>query len=207
MASTDRSLRRTALRRRLWIAVALIGVGMSGAYVWNAARKPDPAASYAAAFGGPFTSTDATGKPFSSGQLDGRPYAIFFGFTRCPDVCPTALARMAQLRKQLARDGDKFAIVFVSVDPARDTPAELANYLTLFDTPIIGLSGTTAQTAQAVKAFHVFYQKVPTGPGDYTIDHTATVFLMGRSGEFVGTISHDEGQDAALAKLRRLIAA
>lgn len=206
MASIEPSPRRASLRRGLWIAVALAGVGALGTFGWVSWQQSAAAERYASAFGGPFTSTDTRGKPFSSKQLNGKPYAIFFGFTRCPDVCPTTLSRMAALRQQLGADGDRFNIVFVTVDPARDTPAEMATYLTLFGTPIIGVSGTTEQTAQAVKAWHVFYEKVPTGPGNYTIDHTATVFLMDRNGGFVSSIAHDEGKASALAKLKRLIA-
>ena len=198
------------VRRWLWIAAGSVAAIGLGALAWSASQKPpvgaaDAAASYASAIGGPFTSTDTNGKAFSSAQLKGKPFAIFFGFTRCPDVCPTTLSRMAQLRKQLGADRDKFSIVFVTVDPQRDTPAEMANYVGLFGTPIIGLSGTSAQTAQAVKAYHVFYAKVPTGPGDYTIDHTATIFLMDAKGGFSGTIAHDEAQNVALEKLKNLI--
>jgi protein SCO1/2 len=195
------------IRKWLWIAVAAALVGAVGVYFWSAQRASAPVTeTYASAFGGPFKMTDTAGKSFSSDQLKGKPFTIFFGFTRCPDVCPTTLSRMAVLRKKLGADGDKFNIVFVTVDPARDTVPELAQYLTLFGTPIIGLTGTAEQTAQVVKAYHVFYEKVPTGPGDYTIDHTATVYLMGRNGEFVTTIDHQENEATALDKLRRVIA-
>lgn len=196
------------LRSVLWILVALAtGLAMflvaSGRNVQTAFSEQD----YGSAFGGPFVLTDPAGKPVSNETLKGKPFAIFFGFTRCPDVCPTTLNRMALLRKQLGTDADKFNIVFVSVDPGHDQPADIGAYVSLFDTPIIGLTGTDAQIAKAVKAYHVFFAKVPQPGGDYTIDHTATVFLMGRQGQFVSTIDYQEGQDTALAKLRRLIAA
>ncbi|MFM9827878.1 MAG: SCO family protein [Sphingomonas sp.] len=196
------------VRIALWGLVAL-AVGMAAYLLLEArtATPSQPAQSYASAIGGPFLLTDPAGKPVSNETLKGKPFAIFFGFTRCPDVCPTTLNRMAALRKALGADRDKFNIVFVSVDPGHDKPADIGQYVALFGTPIIGLTGTDAQIAQVVKAYHVFYEKVPQPGGDYTIDHTATVFLMGRKGEFVTTIDHQEAQDTALAKLKRLIAA
>ena len=92
--------------------------------------------------GGPFTLTGADGKPFSSTRLAGKPHALFFGFTHCPDVCPTTLARLARLRQQIGKGDDSFAIVLVSVDPERDTPAEMARYASLFGTPVIALTGS-----------------------------------------------------------------
>jgi protein SCO1/2 len=204
MASTDESGLARA-RKALWIGVAVAGLAGLGMWGYAQTQSAPPASDYASAFGGTFTLTDPAGKLVSDKTLAGKPYAIFFGFTRCPDVCPTSLARMASLRQQLGADGYKFNIVFVSVDPERDTKAELAQYLTLFDTPIIGASGTAAETAQAVKAFHVFYERVPNGPGDYTIDHTASIFLMDAGGRFVSTIAHNEAQETALAKLKRLV--
>jgi protein SCO1/2 len=143
----------------------------------------------------------------SAGQtLKGKPFAIFFGFTRCPDVCPTTLSRMAQLRKQLRPDGDKFRIVFVSVDPGYDSPADIGRYVALFGTPILGLTGTDAEVDAAVKAYRAFYQKVPTNGGrDYTIDHTASVYLMDASGKLQSIIAYDETNPSALAKLKRLV--
>ena len=150
--------------------------------------------------------TDQNGQTVTDQSLREKPYAIFFGFTRCPDVCPTSLSRMAQLRKQLGADGDKFNIVFVSVDPEHDKREDIGRYLELFGTPIIGLTGTDVQIAQIVKAFHVYYAKVPVEGGDYTIDHTASIILMDRNGQFIGTIDHQEQQGVALEKLKRAIA-
>ncbi|OYY63588.1 SCO family protein [Sphingomonas sp. 28-62-11] len=195
------------VRIALWGLVALAAGVAAYLFVQRQSAPPSPAQSYARAIGGPFVLTDPAGKPVSNETLKGKPFAIFFGFTRCPDVCPTTLNRLAALRKQLGADGLKFNIVYVSVDPGHDKPADIGHYVALFGTPIIGLTGTDAQIAQVVKAYHVFYEKVPQPGGDYTIDHTATIFLMGREGEFVTTVDHQEGQDTALAKLKRLIAA
>lgn len=190
----------------LWVAVAIAAVATGAAYLLRDRVPPSRAAeSYANAFGGSFDMVDQNGKVVTDRTLRGKPYAIFFGFTRCPDVCPTTLSRIAALRKQLGSDGDKFNIVFVSVDPEHDKAKDIGSYLTLFNTPIIGLTGSDAQIARTVKAFHVYYAKVPIEGGDYTIDHTASVFLMDRDGKFVATIDHKESQKTALDKLKRLI--
>ncbi len=207
MPGTEAGGRLRVVRIALWGLVALAAGVAAYLFLQGRSAAPSAAQSYASAIGGPFVLTNPAGKPVSNETLKGKPFAIFFGFTRCPDVCPTTLNRMAALRKGLGADGDKFNIVFVSVDPGHDKPADIGQYVALFGTPIIGLTGTDAQIAQVVKAYHVFYEKVPQRGGDYTIDHTATVFLMGRQGEFVTTIDHQEGQDTALAKLKRLIAA
>jgi len=194
------------LRGALWV-VAGVAVLIGLAMAFDRAHPTgEPASEYARAFGGPFTLTAQDGSTVTEKTLAGKPYAIFFGFTRCPDVCPTSLARMARLRKQLGADGMKFNIVFVSVDPGHDKPADLGNYVALFGTPIIGLTGTDAQIEQIKKGYGVFSAKVPQPGGDYTIDHTAAIYLMTAKGEFSGTIDHQESDQAALAKLRRLIA-
>ena len=146
------------------------------------------------------------GSKVTDKTLAGKPFAIFFGFTRCPEVCPTTLARMASLRRQLGKDGDKFEIVFVSVDPEHDKPADIGSYISLFRTPILGLTGTAKQLATIQKGYGVYVKKVTLEGGDYTIDHTAAIFLMDAQGKFVTTIDYHESDKVALEKLRRIIA-
>jgi len=189
----------------LWalVALALVGLGM---LLLRQSPPTTPQASTALVkLGGPFTLTGVDGQSFSSGKLAGKPYAIFFGFTHCPDVCPTTLARMVRLRTQLAKGPEPFNIVFVSVDPERDGPKELAGYVTLFGSPVVGLTGTPAQIAQVKKQFGIFSEKVPDDAGGYTVDHTSTVLLFDREGQFVSTIAPDEADSAALDKLKRII--
>lgn len=131
---------------------------------------------------------------------------MFFGFTNCPDVCPNTLGRLASLRKQLGKGDDAFRIVFVSVDPQRDKPQVVKDYVGLFGTPIIGLTGDQAQIDRVAKS-HAIYQKRtedPSAPDGYTVDHGAAVLLFDRQGKFVATIAQEEGAEPALAKLRRL---
>lgn len=164
-----------------------------------------PVASYGSAFGGSFEMLDQNGQVVTDKSLAGKPYAIFFGFTRCPDVCPITLSTLTKLRQQLGDDADKMNIVFVSVDPEHDTAEDIKRYLELFSTPVIGLTGSDQQIAKITKAFHVFYDKVPRDGGGYTIDHTASVILMNGQGEFVSTIAYQESPVTALQKLKRLI--
>jgi protein SCO1/2 len=158
----------------LWILVALAVAGVAVLLL----RQPvSETAQTEVKLGGPFTLTGADGRTFSSTALAGKPYAIFFGFTHCPDVCPTTLARMVRLRRQLAAGPEPLRIVFVSVDPERDGPAELRNYLSLFPEPIIGLTGTQPRIDHAKRQFGIFSQKVPDQDGGYTVDHSAGVLL------------------------------
>lgn len=201
------------LRTILWIAVAL-AAAIALILMSNTKPKMTEEEANAAALskylGGPFTLTNgATGQPFTEKDLVGKPSALFFGFTRCPDVCPTALQRMAKLRKMMnaekAGSGDAFNIIFVSVDPESDTPKGVADYVDLFGTPIIGLGGTQAQVDAIVKAYKIFVKRVPLDGGGYTIDHSASVFLLDKQGKVVGTIDHKEQEPVALDKLKMLI--
>jgi protein SCO1/2 len=191
------------LRFILWAAVAAVLLAGAGFVGWQQLRPP---ADYADAFGGAFRLTDQKGRSVTDADLRGRPFAIFFGFTHCAEVCPTTLQTMARLKRALGPAGEKLNLVFVSLDRERDTPAGIGDYLTLFHTPIIGLTGSAADIDRIVQAYHVYYKKVPVEGGDYVIDHTATVFLMDAEGRFFGTLSHGEGDAPALAKLQRLVA-
>jgi protein SCO1/2 len=189
------------LRIILWLLVALALLALGALYLRNANNSPG-SATIQASYGGPFTLVDAEGRPFASSKLAGRPYAIFFGFTNCPDVCPTTLARLVRLRRQVGGD-QAFQIVFISVDPERDGPSDVARYTDLFDAPVIGLTGSPAQIAQVKKQYGIFSEK--TGAGEtYSVDHTAAVLLFDKAGEFQSTIAPDESDQAAVAKLRRL---
>ena len=189
------------IRLILWLFVAL-ALALAAMLWWRAeqsARAPELASPVT--IGAPFTLTASDGSRFDSEGLKGTPYVLFFGFTHCPDVCPTTLARLAKLR---ARLGKPFTIVFVTVDPERDTPAEMARFAAAFATPIVALTGTPAEIAGVTKSFGIYSSKVAAKDGDYTIDHTATVLLFDRAGRFTATIAPDEGDGPAFAKLKRI---
>nr|WP_202131055.1 SCO family protein [Methylobacterium sp. 2A] len=157
------------------------------------------------AIGGPFRLVAHTGAVVDSSHLQGRPLIVFFGFTHCPDVCPTALASLSQALSDLGPDADRLQAVFVTVDPERDTQVALAQYMQAFDPRILALTGTPEEIATVTKAYKVFAEKVPRAGGDYTMNHTASVFLMDRQGRFKGTIAQGESSEAAMMKLRLLI--
>lgn len=191
------------IRFALWGLVGLVAIAGLIITLRPPSATPLATTQPMRAVGGPFTLTGTDGKPFSSDRLAGKPFAIFFGFTHCPDVCPNTLARLARLRRAIGKDDD-FAILFVSVDPERDTPAEMARYAAAFATPIVALTGSGSDIAKVKQTFGIYSSKVPQGAADYSVDHTATVFLMDGRGQFVATITPDEGDPAAIAKLRRL---
>ena len=194
------------LRLVLWLAVALvIGAVLFTFYVPNRTGSSHQSTAYADTVGGAFSLTAPDGSTVTDQTLKGNPFAIFFGFTRCPDVCPTTLSRLAQLRRRMGDKGDKFEIVFVSVDPGYDSPEDIGRYVELFGTPIIGLTGSDQDVARVTKAYHAFYEKVPVEGGDYTIDHTAAVYLMDRGGRLQSMIDYHENPKTSLEKLERLV--
>ena len=195
------------VRILLWLLVALALGGTAALILLPKAPKDTPAVTVQTAtnFGGPFTLVGGDGKPFSSAGLAGKPYAIYFGFTRCGDVCPITLARMTKLRDQ-AGGQDALNIVFVTIDPAHDGPAEVGQYEKAFNSPIIGLTGSQAQIDQVKKAYGIFAQPSPHPMAGKEMEHTATVLLFDRGGKLAGTIATDEPDAAALAKLKRLTA-
>lgn len=192
----------TRLRYVLWILVGLAAVGALSLMLQT--RSPTVRETSLGTIGGPFTLTGSDGKPFSSAKLNGRPAAIFFGFTHCPDVCPTTLARLVKLRRQLGKGEEALSIVFISVDPERDGPAEVGSYAALFNAPVVGLTGSAADIERVKKQFGVYSAKAPLPGGGYSVDHTATVFLLDRNGAFVATLSPQESDAVALDKLRRI---
>lgn len=161
----------------------------------NAGRVP---------IGGPFRLTSHEGKPFTDADLKGKPFAVFFGFTHCPEVCPTTLYDLTQDLESLGKDSDKMRIAFITVDPAQDTPELMKTYLSSFDPRIVGLTGTDEDIAAVAKAYKIYYRKVPTDSG-YTMDHSATIFLMDSKGDFYGTSNFQETAEIRRKKLEQLI--
>ena len=150
------------------------------------------------------------GKTITNEDLIGKPTAIYFGFTWCPDICPTTLSLMAdikaELQSQSIEGADALQLVFFSVDPDRDTVHQMNEYLSLFDAPITGITGTADDIQQSLGRFGIYANRVDTSDEDYLIDHSASVYLYQSNGQFKGTISPAEPYEMALAKLQRLIA-
>ncbi len=153
-----------------------------------------------------FSLTDHSGAKRTLADYRGKVVAIFFGFTQCPDVCPTTLADMAQVKKQLGKDGDQLQVIFITVDPERDTQGVLARYVPGFDSSFVGLYGSPEQTAATAKEFKVFYQKVAgRTETSYSIDHTAGTYVFDRDGRVRLFIRHGTAPADIAADLRRLL--
>jgi protein SCO1/2 len=165
-------------------------------------RGLDLGVSQVAKIGGPFRLTDHEGRTITDQDLKGRPFLVFFGFTHCPDVCPTALFEISEIFRKLGPKSDVRAL-FITVDPERDTPATLKDYLSNFDPRIIGVTGDPDEIAAVVKAYRGYSKKISLPDGGYTMDHLVVVYLMGKDGQFVSPFSLRRTSDAAAADLRK----
>ena len=198
------------MRVRQWILMALAGLlGFSAAalcIVYAASFWPDHRVAAPTSIGGPFTVVDDTGAPVTEKTIAGKPYVMYFGYTFCPDVCPTTLLDLSRWIEKLGTDADRLNYVFVTIDPERDTIQSMHAYLSSFDKRIRGYTGTLAEIAQIAKEYRVYYQKVPTEDGGYTMDHTAVLYLMGPNGKLVTVIPYQGDDTSAIAKLKNLAA-
>jgi protein SCO1/2 len=196
------------VRTLLWVLVALAvaGVAFLLLYPRSSGELPQTVTTQTqTTLGGPFTLVGDDGKPFPSIKLAGKPYAIYFGFTRCGDVCPITLGRLTKLREQ-AGGKDALNIVFVTIDPKNDGPEEVGQYEKAFGSPIIGLTGSQAQIDRVKKQFGVTAQPAMHPMPGKEMEHSATVLLFDGAGKFISTIDTHEPDSAALAKLKRLTA-
>jgi len=168
-------------------------------------RTSAPVIPTASAIGGPFQLVDHNGKPFTDADLKGKPHLIFFGFTHCPDVCPSALFDVSEILRALGPEGDKAGGLFVTVDPERDTAPVLKDYLSNFDPRLVGVTGKRDDIDKMLLAYRVYAKKVPTEGGDYTMDHTALIYLMDKQGRFVAPFNLKRRPEEAAADLRRYL--
>jgi protein SCO1 len=164
-----------------------------------------PGTSQAAAIGGPFRLVDQDGRAFTEQDMKGKPFLVFFGFTHCPDICPTTLFDMSEVLRSMGADADKVGAIYITVDPERDTSALMKDYLSNFDPHLRGLTGDPAAIAAVAKEYRVYYKKVPLESGDYTMDHTAIVYLMDKDGHFVAPFNLKRKPDVAAADLRKYL--
>jgi protein SCO1/2 len=195
-----RSLR--AFRIVLWSLVVLAGAG--AAYLYLAPRNASVDAGQAV-YATPFTLVDQDGAEVTEADFLGKPSAWFYGFTQCPDVCPTTLSEMSALLEALGPDADRLQVVFVSVDPERDDVATMKGYVDYFDDRIMGLTGALQDVSAMARTRYIYFEKVPLEGGDYTMDHSASVHLADADGAFFGTLDGEEPFETRLQKLRRLI--
>jgi protein SCO1/2 len=159
----------------------------------------------ASVIGGPFKLVDQNGHQITDADMKGRPFLVFFGYTHCPDVCPTTLFDVSEIMRALGKDADRTGALFITVDPERDTPAVMKDYLSSFDPHLRGATGDRVAIDAAEKGYRVYAKKVPTDKGDYTMDHTALVYLMDKQGRFVAPFSLKRRPEEAAADLRRYL--
>lgn len=155
--------------------------------------------------GGAFQLVDQNGKTVTDADFKGKPQLVFFGFTHCPDICPTALFEISEVLRRMGPDAEKAGAIFVSVDPERDTPEKLKLYLSSFHPRISALTGTPEQVEAMTRAYRVYAKKVPLDGGGYTMDHSAIVYLMDKNGQFVAPFNLKRTTDAAAADLKRYL--
>jgi protein SCO1/2 len=186
------------IRIMLGIAAFVVGAVLSIGIVLLAVDRPQ-----AAAIGGPFQLTDQDGRTVTERDLLGKPSLVFFGFTHCPDVCPTTLFDMSQVLRTLGPDADRTRAFFVTVDPERDTASVLKDYLSSFDPHITGLTGDLPAITAVAKEYRAYFKKVTIDGGGYTMDHTAITYLMDKDGRFVSPFKLNRATEDAAADLRR----
>jgi protein SCO1/2 len=194
------------IRYVAWGAVAVVAAA-TGYFAWQWQSGSGPTRLSIASIGGPFSLTDQKGAAVTDASLKGHPSVMFFGYTYCPDVCPTTLFEMTAWLDTLGPEADKLKVYFVTVDPERDTVEKMAEYLTSFDPRITGLTGSPEAVAEMTKAYRIYSRKVPVEGGSYIMDHTASVYLLDKDGAFTGTIDYKEAPETAVAKLKRLVEA
>ena len=158
-----------------------------------------------AAIGGPFQLTNQAGQVVTDKDLRGKPTLIFFGYTHCPDVCPTSLFEISEVLRAMGKEADRVNAYFITVDPERDTAAVMKDYLSSFDPHLQGLTGDPEAVAKVLSAYRVYSRKIPLKDGDYTMDHTALIYLMDRDGHFVSPFNLKRKPEEAVADLKRYL--
>jgi protein SCO1/2 len=191
------------MSRTIWAILAILALafaGLTGLAVKRGLLGPH---QQTAAIGGPFHLVDQAGRPTDEGALKGKWSAVFFGYTFCPEACPTTLLALGQTEKQLGPKANDFQTVFISVDPDRDTPKVMANYLsnTSFPRRTLGLTGSTQQVAAAARAYHIYYAKADQSR-DYQVNHSTLTYLMGPRGAFVCALPYGAPPDVMASKIK-----
>ena len=180
-----------------------LGAGLGGRLVWE--DRSGNGALIAADLGGPFSLVTHTGAPITEADLKGSPSALFFGFTPCPEICPTTIFDINAWLEELGPAGDDLKVYFVTIDPERDPPEVLGEYVTAQSDRVTGISGPPDAVRAMADVWRVYYKAVPLDDGDYTMDHTSLIYLLNDDGQYAELIRYGEAQDSAVAKLRALL--
>jgi len=198
--------RRFVLVAALFAGFVILGAGAF--FVLSLHETPRGAAGtlLASAIGGPFRLVDQDGKTVTDADLKGKWSLVYFGYTHCPDACPTALNDIAIALDELGSKRSAVRPVFITVDPERDTPEVLKAYVTAFDAPILALTGTPEEVAQAAKGYRVYYAKHPEAGGDYSMDHSSVIYVMDPEGRFTASFTHQSAPEEIAERLKKLLA-
>jgi protein SCO1/2 len=196
---------RVANNRTLVIVTAFTASLLIGLLVLLWAMGGVKGVTAPAAIGGPFQLVDQSGATVTEKDLQGKPSIIFFGFTHCPDICPTSLFEMSEILRAMGKDADRVNAYFISVDPERDNAAAMKDYLSSFDPHLKGLTGDPEAIARVLSVYRVYAKKVPLKDGDYTMDHTALTYLMDRDGRFVAPFNLNRKPEEAAADLKKYL--
>jgi protein SCO1 len=198
-------------RRFVLIATVLAGLLILGAgAILGLVLRDNPrgaaGTALASAIGGPFRLTDQSGRTVTDADLRGKWSLVYFGYTHCPDACPTTLNDIAIALEDLGPKRDAVRPVFITVDPERDTREVLKSYVTSFDAPILALTGTPEEIAQAAKGYRVYYAKHPEAGGDYSMDHSSVIYVMDPEGRFTASFTHESTPEQIAERLKKLLA-
>lgn len=190
-------------------AASLVGLLIAAGIAWWQVQNASDTVRGSVPIGGPFTLTDHTGRTVTDADFRGKYLLIYFGYTFCPDVCPTELGTMARAMDLLGRQAEKVQPLFISVDPERDTVAQLKDYVALFHPRLVGLTGTPEQVQETAKAYRIYYKKAPQPngkPDEYLMDHSSFLYLMGPDGRFLGVYPANTSADRVAQDLGDRIA-
>jgi protein SCO1/2 len=188
--------------------VLVLAVLFAGGFAWDRWKHSAAQGTHSegkALIGGPFTLTAADGKKVTDQDFRGKFMLVFFGYTHCPDVCPTELQNMVEVLKKLGPNASEVALIFISVDPARDTPEVLSTYIQNFDPRIVALTGSPEEVASAAKAYRVYFKKTDGGPAEYTVDHSAFVYLMDREGNFLSHFMFNASAETVASAIKKYL--
>jgi protein SCO1 len=205
-AAAQANSRRFVLVATLLAGFVILGAGAFLALSLHETPRGAARTVLGSAIGGPFRLVDQNGKTFTDADLKGKWSLVYFGYTHCPDACPTALNDISIALDELGPKRAAVQPVFITVDPERDTPAVLKDYVTSFDAPILALSGSADEIARAAKAYRVYYAKHPEAGGDYSMDHSSVIYVMDPEGRFTASFTHESSPEEIAARLKKLLA-
>ena len=198
--------RRFVLVAVLFAGFVILGAGAFLALSLHETPRGAAGTLLASAIGGPFRLVDQDGKTVTDGDLKGKWSLVYFGYTHCPDACPTALNDISIALDELGPKRGAVRPVFITVDPERDTPEVLKAYVTAFDAPILALTGSPEEIAQAAKGYRVYYAKHPEAGGDYSMDHSSVIYVMDPEGRFTASFTHQSAPEEIAERLKKLLA-